>query len=263
MGVSRAGKEEVYLMSIGDAMFGGGSGKADDSTIPSDALVFFGATGDLAYKKIFPALQNMVRREGLNVPVIAVAKAGWTLEQLRERARASLTEHGGGVDPAVFPRLVALLQYIDGDYEDPSTFSQLRKALGGATRPAHYLAIPPSLFGTVVQALGKSGCAQNARVIVEKPFGHNLQSARQLNKTLHSVFPESAIYRIDHFLGRMRWKTYSSFDLRIHFWNRSGIATISNACRSPWRRTSVSRDVASSTKKPAQYATLCRTIYFR
>ena len=177
------------------------SWSGDKSDI-SDALVFFGATGDLAYKKIFPALQSMVRHGSLKVPVIGVAKAGWNLDQLRERARASVTEHGGGVDAEAFPRLMELLKYIDGDYSDPATFTQLRTALGTAKGPIHYLAIPPSLFPTVIEALGKSGCADNARVIVEKPFGRNLESAKKLNQTIHTVFPESSIYRIDHYLGK-------------------------------------------------------------
>src|SRR6185437_6548888 len=140
----------------------------------SDALVFFGATGDLAYKQIFPALQNMVRRGGLNVPVIGVAKSGWTLDQLRARAHDSLTRQGGRVDEEAFSKLAQLLQYVDGDYLDPATFEKLHKALGGATRPAHYLAVPPSLFGNVVEALGKSGCAQNARIIIESLSGTTL-----------------------------------------------------------------------------------------
>jgi len=167
----------------------------------SDALVFFGATGDLAYKQIFPALQQMIIRGELNVPVIGVAKAGWTLDQLRKRAHDSLTEHGG-LNEAAFAKLIALLQYIDGDYQDPATFEQLRRALDGARHPTHYLAIPPSLFGAVVEALGLSGCAQDARVVVEKPFGRDLGSAQELNAVLRSVFPESSIFRIDHFLGK-------------------------------------------------------------
>jgi glucose-6-phosphate 1-dehydrogenase len=170
-------------------------------SVPSDALVFFGATGDLAYKQIFPALQQMVIRGELTVPVIGVAKAGWTLDQLRERARASVGEHGG-LNEAAFAKLIGLLQYIDGDYQDPATFEQLRVALHGAQRPTHYLAIPPSLFGAVVEALGRSGCAENGRVVVEKPFGRDLSTAQALNAVLRSVFPESSIFRIDHFLGK-------------------------------------------------------------
>ena len=167
----------------------------------SDALVFFGATGDLAYKQIFPALQQMVIHGALKVPVIGVAKAGWTLDQLRQRAHDSLTEHGG-LNDAAFAKLIGLLQYIDGDYQDPTTFEQLRRVLGPARSPTHYLAIPPSLFGAVVEALGRSGCAENARVVVEKPFGRDLASARALNARLSGVFPESSIFRIDHFLGK-------------------------------------------------------------
>src|SRR5260370_2235641 len=167
----------------------------------SDALVFFGATGDLAYKKIFPALQAMVRRGHLNVPVIGVAKAGWTLDQFKARARDSVDKHGG-LDPAAFAKLSTLLHYVDGDYQDPATFAALRKELGSAQRPAHYLAIPPALFGVVVEQLGKSGCARGARVIVEKPFGTDLASARALNRILLGNFAESRIFLIDHYLGK-------------------------------------------------------------
>jgi len=196
----------------------------------SDALVFFGATGDLAYKQIFPALQNMVRRGGLNVPVIGVAKSGWTLDQLRARAHDSLTRQGGRVDEEAFSKLAQLLQYVDGDYLDPATFEKLHKALGGATRPAHYLAVPPSLFGNVVEALGKSGCAQNARIIIEKPFGHDLASARKLNAILHSVFPESAIFRIDHYLGKEAVENLLFFRFANTFlepiWNRNYVHSV-------------------------------------
>src|SRR5580698_1807002 len=167
----------------------------------SDAFVFFGATGDLAYKKIFPALQAMVKRGHLNVPVIGVAKSGWNLERFRARAHDSLEKHGG-IDPPAFERLTGLLQYVDGDYNDPGTFQAIRKALGSAQRPAHYLAIPPALFETVVKHLAEAQCAGGARVIVEKPFGNDLASARELNRTLHQFFPESAIFRIDHYLGK-------------------------------------------------------------
>src|SRR5262249_10892801 len=167
----------------------------------SDALVFFGATGDLAYKKIFPALQGMARRGHLNVPVIGVAKAGWNLDQLKARARDSVEKHGG-IDPAAFARLTTLLRYVDGDYQNPATFAAMRKDLGSAQHPAHYLAIPPAVFGVVVEQLGKSGCAHGARVIVEKPFGRDLESARALNRILLGNFDESTIFRIDHYLGK-------------------------------------------------------------
>ena len=167
----------------------------------SDALVFFGATGDLAYKKIFPSLQAMLKRGNLDVPVIGVAKAGWNLDQLKARAKDSLEKHGG-LDPAAFAKLSQLLRYVDGDYNDPTTFAAIRRELGDARRPAHYLAIPPVLFGKVVKQLGASGCSTGARVIVEKPFGTDLASAQELNRILFSQFPESAIYRIDHYLGK-------------------------------------------------------------
>ncbi|MBW7932232.1 MAG: glucose-6-phosphate dehydrogenase [Gemmatimonadaceae bacterium] len=170
--------------------------------LQSDAFVFFGATGDLAYKKIFPALQSMIRRGHLDVPIIGVAKAGWTLEQLRARARASLAEHGGGVHEAAWAKLAAQLQYVDGDYNDAATFDAMRRALGGARRPLHYLAIPPSMFPVVIPHLAGSGCADGARVIVEKPFGRDLASAIRLNRSIHSSFDESAVFRIDHFLGK-------------------------------------------------------------
>jgi len=169
--------------------------------IHSDALVFFGATGDLAYKKIFPALQAMIKRGHLDVPVIGVAKAGWNLDQLKARAQDSLTQHGG-LDPDAWQKLSSLLRYVDGDYADPATFTEVRKQLGNAQHPAHYLAIPPSLFEEVVEQLVKSGSAKGARMIVEKPFGHDLASAQELNRILLSAFPESSIFRIDHYLAK-------------------------------------------------------------
>ena len=167
----------------------------------SDALVFFGATGDLAYKKIFPALQAMLRRGHLDIPVIGVAKAGWTLEQLKARARDSLEKHGG-LDAAAFEKLCDLLRYVDGDYADWATFDAIRKQLGSAQRPAHYLAIPPVLFATVVEQLGNTGSTSGARVIVEKPFGRDLVSAHELNRILLAGFDEDHIFRIDHYLGK-------------------------------------------------------------
>jgi glucose-6-phosphate 1-dehydrogenase len=167
----------------------------------SDAFVFFGATGDLAYKQIFPALQSMVQHGTLTVPVIGVAKAGWNLDQLRGRARDSLHEHGK-VDEQAFAKLSALLRYVDGDYADPNTFKELRTQLGDSELPLHYLAIPPSMFPTVAAGLAESSSARNARVVVEKPFGRDLASAQALNRTLHQYFPESNIFRIDHYLGK-------------------------------------------------------------
>jgi glucose-6-phosphate 1-dehydrogenase len=200
----------------------------------SDALVFFGATGDLAYKKIFPALQAMIKRGHLTVPVIGVSKAGWGLEQLRARAHDSLEKHGG-IDSAAFEKLSGLLRYVDGDYQDPATFQALRKELKGAGRPAHYLAIPPLLFETVVEQLAKSGCAgesgcAEARIIVEKPFGRDLASARELNRILHTVFPESAIFRIDHYLGKRPVNNVVIFRFANAFmepfWNRHYIESV-------------------------------------
>ncbi|HMK73278.1 MAG TPA: glucose-6-phosphate dehydrogenase [Myxococcaceae bacterium] len=172
------------------------------TTGPADALVFFGATGDLAHKKIFPALQSMIRRGVLEVPVIGVAKQGWKLSDLQARAKDSVEKYGGGVDKEAFPRLLKQLRYVDGDYADAATFAALKKELGGAKLPVHYMAIPQGLFGLVGQQLAKAGCAQNARLVVEKPFGSDLASARALNETLHQVFPESSIFRIDHYLGK-------------------------------------------------------------
>ena len=168
---------------------------------PSDALVFFGATGDLAYKKIFPALQSLIRRGRLSVPIVGVSKSGWTREQLVERARASVTEYGG-LDAAAFPKLVEQLHYVDGDYNDAATFDQVREHLGGAKRPLHYLAIPASLFPTVIDRLAAAGLTKEGRVVVEKPFGRDLPSAQGLNATLHKAFPEDSIFRIDHYLGK-------------------------------------------------------------
>ena len=198
-------------------------------TYHADAFVFFGATGDLAYKQIFPALHALTRRGLLGMPVIGVAGRPWTSDELRARARSSLQEHGG-VDPGAFAKLTDRLQYISGDYGKEETYEHLRKALGGAARPLHYLAIPPSQFGTVARGLAKSGGAKDARVIVEKPFGRDLASAQELNRTLQQFFPESAIFRIDHYLGKEPVQNLQYFRFANSFlepiWNRNYVERV-------------------------------------
>ncbi|MGD0500100.1 MAG: glucose-6-phosphate dehydrogenase [Bryobacteraceae bacterium] len=199
------------------------------SRFQSDAFVFFGATGDLAYEQIFPALQGLVRDEGLDLPIVAMAKEGWTLDQLIARAKDSVA-HYGGFDPAAFQKLAVLMQYVGGNYNDAATFTHLRQQLAQARQPLFYLAIPPSLFATVTQRLAESGCAENARIVVEKPFGRDLGSAEDLNRTLHRYIPEERIFRIDHYLGKEPVQNilYTRFANPIFepLWNRNYIRSI-------------------------------------
>ncbi len=199
------------------------------SNAQSDAFVFFGATGDLAYKKIFPALYAMMQRGGEYLPVIAMGRRGWSRQQLQEHVQKSVSEHGG-CDAEGFSKFAEVLQYVDGDNADPATFKRLRAALGSAQRPIHYMAIPPSMFGTVVSGLTASGCAENARVIVEKPFGRDLASAQELDRTLHEVFPEESIFRIDHYLGKEAVQNLLYFRFANSFlepvWNRNYVRDV-------------------------------------
>jgi glucose-6-phosphate 1-dehydrogenase len=199
------------------------------ANVHSDALVFFGATGDLAYKKIFPALQAMIKRSNIDIPVIGVANAGWNVDQLRARAKDSL-ERQGGLDPQAFEKLSGLLRYFDGDYKDSATFQSLRQELKDARRPTHYLAIPPVLFETLVQQLIKSGCGDGARLVLEKPFGRDLASAQELNRVLLNAFKETDVYRIDHYLGKKPIHNMLVFRFANAFmeafWNRNFIESI-------------------------------------
>jgi glucose-6-phosphate 1-dehydrogenase len=197
--------------------------------LESDALVLFGITGDLAYQKIFPALQAMVRHKNLDMPVVGVARSGWTRAKLLTRMRASLEEHGG-VDETAFADLTSRFEYVDGDYTDPATFQRVKHALGDAKRPLHYLAIPPTLFEQVIMHLEESSCATNARVVIEKPFGRDLVSARDLNAVLRRTFPEDAIFRIDHFLGKEPVQNLVYFRFANAFlepiWNRNFVDSV-------------------------------------
>jgi glucose-6-phosphate 1-dehydrogenase len=195
----------------------------------SDAFVFFGATGDLAFKQIFPALQALVRRGHLEAPIVGVGRSGWGRDQFIDRARESIKQHGV-FDDAAFAKLAGLMSYVDGDYRQPDTFTRLRTALGTSAAPLHYLAIPPSLFEVVIGGLAAAQCATNARVVLEKPFGRDLASARALNDILHQHFPEDAIFRIDHYLGKepvqnILYTRFSNAFLEP-IWNRTYIRSV-------------------------------------
>ena len=204
--------------------------KANSGTARSDALVLFGVTGDLAHKKIFAALYAMAKQGALNVPVVGVASSKWSLAQLRKRAEDGIRKSGRIDDLPALRHLLSVLRYVDGDYKDPGTFKALKKSLGDARRPAHYLAIPPALFATVIKGLGAAGLADQARVIIEKPFGRDLASARELNRIAKSVFPEDSIFRIDHYLGKEAIMNILYFRFANSFlepiWNRNCVASV-------------------------------------
>ena len=199
-------------------------------TVPSDALVLFGVTGDLVYKKIFPALYAMAKRGLLNIPVVGVASSQWSVAQLRKRATDGIRKSGKIDDKQALRHLLSLLRYVAGDYSNPATYKAIKEMLGDAQRPAHYLAIPPSLFAIVIKGLGAAGLAENARVIVEKPFGRDLESARELNLIAKSVFPEDSIFRIDHYLGKEAIMNILYFRFANSFlepiWNRNCVASV-------------------------------------
>ena len=207
-----------------------GMDKAHGGSVASDALVLFGVTGDLAHKKIFPALYAMVKRDSLNVPVIGVASSRWNLDQLRDRVTEAVRKSGKIDDQNALDHLLSLFQYVPGDYNNPDTFKALKQVLGDTRRPAHYLAIPPSLFATVIKNLGAADLANHARVIVEKPFGRDLASARELNRVARSVFPEDSIFRIDHFLGKEAIMNILYFRFANSFlepiWNRNYVSSV-------------------------------------
>ncbi len=204
--------------------------KARRGAVPSDALVLFGVTGDLAHKKIFPALYAMAKRGVLKVPVVGVASSMYSLAQLRKRAEDSVRQSGRIDDRSALRHLLSLLRYVAGNYNDPDTFVALKQALGDARHPVHYLAIPPVLFATVIEGLGAAGLAEHARVIVEKPFGRDLASARKLNGVARSVFPDDSIFRIDHFLAKEAIMNILYFRFANSFlepiWNRNYVASV-------------------------------------
>jgi glucose-6-phosphate 1-dehydrogenase len=223
----------------------------------SNALVIFGITGDLAFKQIFPALQAMIKRGHLDAPIIGVARSG-NLDQLRARVRQSLDDHGG-VDETAFARLSANLTYVSGDYQDAATFENLRSVMGDAARPLHYLAVPPQLFTLVAERLSASGCAKDARVVCEKPFGHDLASARALNRTLQQFFPEPSIFRIDHYLGKEPVQNLLYFRFANSFlepiWNRNYVKSV----QITMAESLGSQAASGSMKRPAPFGTSCRT----
>jgi glucose-6-phosphate 1-dehydrogenase len=200
------------------------------AAVQADALVFFGITGDLAFKKIFPALYAMARRGRLDVPIVGVARSPWSVDELRARARESVEKQHDSVEPAALEHLERQLRYVQGEYAEESTYARLHDALSGAERPVHYLAVPPSSFATVIEGLGRSGCARGARLVIEKPFGRDLKSARALNATIHGVFDESQVFRIDHYLGKEPVQNLLFFRFANTFlepiWNRNYVASV-------------------------------------